>query len=170
MMYVVYNKDHTHHLINGSKMLMFAYNSDRGMYLWFLSMFLALFFGLWGFYCLFHCKKIMLPHFWLSCISFVLYNDCISICSTINIAHLEVIFFFFDDIEVNFYAYKRVVRNYESIVNISIKVTITAFLGGQLSQTRRLACSNSTQKNGIWWRIAVYGSGDRILATKQFPG
>jgi hypothetical protein len=28
-MYVVYNKNHIHHLINESKMLIFAYNSDR---------------------------------------------------------------------------------------------------------------------------------------------
>jgi len=28
-MNVVYNKDHIHNLMNGSKMLIFAYNSDR---------------------------------------------------------------------------------------------------------------------------------------------
>jgi len=29
MMYAVYNKNHIHHLMNESKMLIFAYNSDR---------------------------------------------------------------------------------------------------------------------------------------------
>jgi len=35
-MYVVYNKDYVHHLINESKIVIFAYNSDRRMYNLFL--------------------------------------------------------------------------------------------------------------------------------------
>jgi len=32
MMYMVYNKDYIHHVMNECKMLIFAYNNDRRVY------------------------------------------------------------------------------------------------------------------------------------------